>query len=237
MGLFSSSKSSSTNNNYDQRQITDYGNAIFDLDSSQRTDNSVSGFGNNNTGTIHVTDGGAIDGMRTLATAVVDGGANMVNRIGAMAGDVVRQNTNLAESAIYGATDMLDTTSYALDNANERTLAAAMDINATTSRQLDSGYNLARDLNNSSLSFADNANYGAMSFASDANELAMDAVANSTDDAVDGLNTGFKSMMQFADSFSRSDGNDFAETQMKTIGLIVAGVAVIGVAAIILRKR
>lgn len=243
MGLFSSSKSSSNTTNNDNRSFVDYGNAI--LDSSQ--DSSVNGFGNNNSGSINITDGGAIQAMgevtqgvaretSKLMTSMFDGAVDTINDANYNMGSVAR-------AGMDNAVDMLDITSDVLDRSGERNLAAALDINQTTTDQLAMGYDLNRDLNNSSydllnntLDFADSQTDNALGFADAQSDAAMDFAETANKDSIDGLNTGFKSMMQFADSFSRSDGNDFAETQMKTIGLIVAGVAVIGVAAIVLRK-
>lgn len=186
MGLFSGGNSKSTTVNEDNRTIEDYTGSSFD----NSIDNAINGNLNNNTGTINMLDGGAID----LARSVSDNGV-------LLADSVVQKSGSMLNSALSFGQSIFTDGASVIDNANSRSLDAALAVHDSSINQIALGNDLALSLT----------------------ELSSNAQKDNTS----ALNTGFKSMMQFAENFSRSDGAAVAEVNMKTIGLIaVSGVLV-----------
>lgn len=133
MGLFGGGNSSNKTINEDNRSIVDYSNAVFELDSSQ--DNSLNGDYNNNSGTIVVTDGGAID-------AVGRANDNAVLLADSVAGRMADYGNSLFSTA---AGALSETTQFA-DNVSQRGLDAALAVHDSALNQVESGNELALSL-------------------------------------------------------------------------------------------
>lgn len=199
MGLFSSSRSSRSTTNNDNRTINDFHNADLsqdidnsvrvDIDNSvqqeidnsvqqeidnsiqQEIDNSITGQYAGNSGNITVLDGGVID----LAAQISSDNAGLMSE-------------NLGF----------------LDSAHRANLSSAISLHNTGFQQLQLGTGLANDLVSTTTNFA---------FEAQRDNNAA-------------LVTGFENAMQFVEDFSRSDGAAVAETNMKTIGIIALAAVV-----------
>lgn len=226
MGLFGGGNSKSTTVNEDNRIINDYGGSTFDysqeidnsqeIDSSQEIDNSITGDMAGNRGIINVVDGNAIDSTFALADQVlsftdktmsdslgfadsaINANAALVGQYGDLSGLMMDRSISGVESA-YANAGLL------LDNQADRNLSAALTMTEATVYQSQLNNDFARDL------FAQNG------------EAALDQQMYNSD----ALGNGFKSMMQFADSVSRSDGANLAESNNKTV-MVVSSAVVIG---------
>lgn len=205
MGLFSSD-SKSTTQNTDNRVVNDYANA----DMSTKTDNSISGFAANNSGSINVLDGGAFK----LAERAND---NVVS----LAAGLGQYNSEIALGALNMGQSVLSDTALLIDGAGQRSLAGSMALNDS----LNMAHNTNTDLA-----------YGLAQLTGNAYSDAASQLTAQVDDNNDALNNGFKSMMQFAENFSRSDGSDLAKTNMKTIAVVMIGLAVLGLGVAYLSK-
>lgn len=146
---------------------------------------------------------GLVDGVTSsnaeLANSAINSNAALVGQYGDLSALMLDRTLSSSESVFSDGAQMLD-------NQADRNLSAALAVTETGAYQQQMGYDFARDL------FSQNG------------EAAIMQQQNNND----ALGNGFKSMMQFADSFSRSDGNAVAETNMKTVGLL--SLAAIGVA-------
>jgi len=229
MGLFGGGNTKRTTINEDNRIINDYNGASFSNDSSNN--GQFAGVGGNVTYTT--IDGGAFDvvsNANSEVAGVAGNGLALANSLGSTAVnagvEIASNSQDFALSAIdlnanligqYGDLSalMLDrtlssvdsnmnNTATLLDGANARTLDAALNITETGLYQSQLNNNLARDL------VAQNGEAA----------LAQQKDNNSA------LTNGFKSMMQFADSFSRSDGANIAKSTNKTM-MFFAGAAVV----------
>jgi len=236
MGLFGGGNSSSSTVNQDNRKIYDLGHASFD--------NSVNGNLNNNTGTINVTDGHAFDVINSannamsglaseslslasslgnnamqygyelgtnginagvkvagdtqqFALSAIDKNAGIVNKVGDLSALMLDRTLTSNDNAISKASNIVD-------NSNQRTLDAALNFNQSTlySQQLNADFAKALVAQNG------------------------DAAIQQQHESNTALNNGFKSMMQFADSFSRSDGASIAANNNKMIMVLVGGLAI-----------
>jgi hypothetical protein len=183
--------------NEDNRIINDYANAQMDssVDNSVRntTDNSITGEFAGNTGTINVTDGGAIESAHSLALAGMGLGEKSFN--------LVDQGFNFALDAIGVNSGLVDSVVTAVDLQGERNLAIAMQMSELGFAQNQASNELASDLFSASQGLA----------------LAQQQDNNAA------LANGYQASMQFVEDFSRSDGNDLAKTNMKTVGFIMGG--------------
>jgi hypothetical protein len=190
MGLLSGGNSKNTTVNEDNRTIEDYTGSSFD----NSIDNAINGNLNNNTGTINMLDGGAFD----LVTS-----ANNNNAL--LADSVIQKSGAMLDSALsYGQSIFSDGASV-IDNANSRTLDAALSVHDSAINQVALGNDLALSL-------------------AEINQQASLEGQNNNNSA---LTNGFKSMMQFAENFSRSDGTAVAKVNMQTIAVIaLSGVAI-----------
>ncbi|WP_218397986.1 hypothetical protein [Alteromonas lipotrueae] len=216
MGLFSSSsKSSNTTNNYDNRVINDYANANWDNSIDVHEESLIEGDFNNNTGTITMVDPNvmdAYDGMIAgMGAATRDSHATANSAMGYVKG-VATDSMEFASGLFNnGVSAMQGVTGDALelaDGVNARTLDSAMMVHDSALTQVQMGNELAVALSG--------------------NARAQQADTNAA------LNDGFEQMMQFTEQFSRSDGAALAETNMKTVALVaVAGV----MAAYMFRKK
>lgn len=143
---------------------------------------------------------------------VTDGGAfDVVESANFTMADTAQQainsNSAVTQTALnYGESLFADATGV-LDNAGERMLDSALAVHDSALSQIDMGNDLALSL--------------------------ASINADQTENNNDALASGFKSMMQFVEGYSRSDGSALAETNMKTVGII----AVAAVAAFYLMNR
>ena len=242
MGLFGGGNSNRTSNNYDQRVINDYGGATFDnsvtndlnTNYEYQLDSSNNGqFAGANNVNYTATDGGAFEIVNSANNAMAGVASDSISLAAALGGqsinagvEISNNSQGFALSAInansdivnqYGdlATAMLDRTlssndsalnnsAMMIDNSNQRTLDAALNFNQSSllSQQLTTDF--AKDLVMQNGEIA----------------LAQQSDNNNA------LNNGFKSMMQFADSFSRSDGAALAQNNNKTMLYLIGGLAV-----------
>lgn len=152
----------------------------------------------------------------SLGNAGINAGVELAQDGFMFANDAI--NTNSALVSQYGDLSalMLDRTLSSnesafsqvgelLDSQGERNLNAALAVGEAGYQQLMLGTDLARDLSEQS---------------SEAS-FEMQKNNNST------LENGFKSMMQFADSVSRSDGSKIAESTNKTVMALAGAGAVV----------
>ncbi|GLX80889.1 hypothetical protein [Thalassotalea eurytherma] len=229
MGLFSSSKKTTTNQ--DNRTIHDYSGADFSQD--WEIDNSLTGDYNNNTGTINVLDGGAIElaaqanqinaGLASESLSFADNaigvGAELAYALGSDAIQAGVEAGNLA-----GA--MHDTNAAFLSDSQNQSLGFADSIFQASNYTINEANNNNLDMALSTVEASILSNQLNNDFALDLANLNGEQAFLQQQDNNTALTNGFKSMMQFADSYSRSDGAQLAETNMKTVGLLVIGAVV-----------
>jgi len=194
--------------------------------------------------------GGALD----VANYAVDANASLVGQSLDYANDMAQNNAGLAkDSMLYNAELAQDSMSNSAELASGVTdasiemLGMSLDANGqalnTSALLMDSALGRAaglisnqQEVNNSALM----AGYElATQSVDDGNALALalteqttNAMIEQSSDTFDSLNGGFKSMMQFADNASRSDGAMVAKSSNKVlmVGLGVAGLAAIAIA-------
>lgn len=187
MGLFSSSKSSTVNE--DNRTINDLSGSEFFEDNSQ--DNSIEGELNNNSGTINIVDGGAFD----VVSAANDNAA-------LLSADAIAQVSSIAGNALELSDSLFSTGASLVDNASARGLDAALAVHTAGAEQLQLGSELT------------------LALAQQNTDAALEQQADNNN----ALTNGFASAMQFVEDFSRSDGNEIANTNLKVVGVVVVGV-------------
>jgi len=134
-----------------------------------------------------------------FADSVVGTNAAVVNQYGDLSALMLDRTLATGEGIFSEGAQLLS-------DQSDRNLSAALSVTEAGAYQQMKGYDFARDL-----------------FAQNGDAAIIQQQTNS-----DALGNGFKSMMQFAEGFSRSDGNAVAEINMKTIGLLA--LAAIGVA-------
>lgn len=238
MGLFSSSKRSTTNN--DNRVINDYANATLDnsIDNSSEYYSELNGDFNNNTGTITMIDPNAIEGALEISGQAMGLADNVTENamysVGETASEAMANNTALSSYAIGQNTDLAG---YVVDEAG-----SMLDSSLTFA---DEAFTTAADsmtsFNTSALQLTDNMSQrgldGALAVHDSAlnqvamgNDLALGLASNAraqSSETMDALGDGFEQMMQFTEQFSRSDGAALAKTNMETVAVLaVAGVVV-----------
>lgn len=176
---------------------------------------------NNDNRTINDYTGSTFDNSTDNG---IDGNLNnntgTINMLDGGAFDLVgRANDNavlLGDSAISAGRGMLDSgLSYGqslfsesvslADNISSRGLDAALSVHDSALSQVSAGNELAFSLA----------------------QLSNGASLEAQQDNNNALENGFKSMMQFAEGFSRSDGSQLASSNLKLIGIVAAaGVAI-----------
>ena len=192
---------------------------------------------------IQMTDMGAIEGALNVANQMTSGALDAVNYAvdanASLADSMAQHNAELAQDAMSNSAELADSV---IDSSVEM-LGMSLNANGqainTSALLMDSA--LARttglisnqqEVNNSTLM----AGYElATRSVSDGNALALalteqtsNAMTEQSNNTFDSLNNGFKSMMQFADNASRSDGSVVAQSSNKVlmVGLGVAGLVV-----------
>ncbi|PHR87955.1 MAG: hypothetical protein COA78_36790 [Blastopirellula sp.] len=195
----------------------------------------LSGNGN----TVQMTDMGAIDGALSVAASMADGALGVasgaidanymiVDKSLDYANEMAANNAQLADGVIDSSVEMLgmsldangqalNTSALLMDSALGRVSVLISNQQEVNNGSLMAGYELSTNVVNSG------------------NELALalteqiqGAMVEQSQNTFDSLNNGFKSMMQFADNASRSDGATVAQSSNKVlmVGLIAAAVAV-----------
>lgn len=187
MGLFSSSKSSTINE--DNRTINDLSGSEFFEDNSQ--DNSIEGELNNNSGTINIVDGGAFDVVSAANDNAVLLSADAISQVSGIAGNALELSDSLFSTGVS-----------LIDNVSARGLDAALAVHTAGAEQLQLGSELT------------------LALAQQNNDAALEQQADNNN----ALTNGFASAMQFVEDFSRSDGNEIANTNLKVVGVVVLGV-------------
>lgn len=197
--------------NEDNRIINDYANAALDYSIRHETDSSINGEYAGNTGTLNVTDGGSFELTRianeNMASVANDGlsMAQMVSQHSMMLG------ADLADNGLATSVALSDKMMMLADGAIDKNSSLVDGITSMSGLMLD------RTLSGAESLFLANSD----------SALDMQQDNNNT------LENGFKSMMQFADSVSRSDGANLAESTNQTF--MVLGVA--GALAFLAYKR
>jgi len=204
--------------------------------------------------TIQMTDMGAIDGALNIASEMaggaldvanyaVDANASLVGQSLDYANDMAQNNAEIAQGSMSNSAELAS----GVTDASIEMLGMSLDANGqalnTSALLMDSALGRAaglisnqQEVNNSALM----AGYElATQSVDDGNALALalteqttNAMIEQSSDTFDSLNGGFKSMMQFADNASRSDGAMVAKSSNKVlmVGLGVAGLAAIAIA-------
>ena len=196
---------------------------------------------------IQMTDMGAIDGALNVANQMtsgaldavnyaVDANASIVGQSLDNANQMAQHNAELAQNAMNNGAELADSVidsgvdmlGMSLDANGQALNTSALLIDSALARTTDLISN-QQDVNNSTLM----AGYElATRSVSDGNALALalteqttNAMTEQSNNTFDSLNNGFKSMMQFADNASRSDGSMVAKSsnQVLMVGLGVAG--------------
>ena len=196
---------------------------------------------------IQMTDMGAIDGALNVANQMtsgaldavnyaVDANASLVGQSLDNANQMAQHNAELAQNAMNNGAELADSVidsgvdmlGMSLDANGQALNTSALLIDSALARTTDLISN-QQDVNNSTLM----AGYElATRSVSDGNALALalteqttNAMTEQSNNTFDSLNNGFKSMMQFADNASRSDGSMVAKSsnQVLMVGLGVAG--------------
>jgi len=209
MGLFGGGNSKRTTVNEDNRIINDFGGATWD--NSQEVDNSISGEYAGNTGTINVVDGGAFE---------------LVNEANSTVAGIASESLSLADSlgggALGLASEMGDLSAFMLDLSLSSSAAALGNAAQLIDGQAQHNLDAAIGITEASVYMQDSNNDFAMNLAAQNGEtLRMQNADNNS-----ALGNGFKSMMQFADNVSRSDGANLATDTNKTM-MVIAGAGAI----------
>jgi len=209
MGLFGGGNSKRTTVNEDNRIINDFGGATWD--NSQEVDNSISGEYAGNTGTINVVDGGAFE---------------LVNEANSTVAGMASESLSLADSlgggALGLASEMGDLSAFMLDLSLSSSAAALGNAAQLIDGQAQHNLDAAIGITEASVYMQDSNNDFAMNLAAQNGEtLRMQNADNNS-----ALGNGFKSMMQFADNVSRSDGANLATDTNKTM-MVIAGAGAI----------
>lgn len=174
-----------------------------------------------------------------LADGAIATNAGLVSESFSLADIMAQNNAELAQDSMSNNAELADS----VIDAGAQMLGMSLDANGvalnTSALLMDSAFSKAtglvsnqQEVNNSTLM----AGYElATKSVSDGNALALalteqttDAMTEQSSDTFDSLNNGFKSMMQFADNASRSDGSVVAQSSNKVlmVGLGVAGLVV-----------
>jgi len=233
MGLFGGGNTKRTTINEDNRIINDYSGSSFEQDNSNN--GQFAGVGGNvdyeyteNNGMFAglvgdvnytTTDSGAFEivsysnaNMAQLAESLGTDAQQLGYELGVnsldFAGAAINENAELTANMLDRTLSSIDSTvnnaSFLIDNTNERTLDAALNFTQASVYQNELSYDFARDLVSQN----------------------GEAVLAQQQDNNSALTNGFKSMMQFADSFSRSDGASIAESNNKMIMMLAGGLVV-----------
>lgn len=193
--------------NEDNRIINDYANANLDYSVRHETDNSIAGEYAGNAGTINVVDGGAFD-LVNEANATIAG----------MASESLSLADSLSGGALSLASEVGDLSAYMLGTSLEASGAALGDAAQLIDGQAQHNLDAAMGITEASVYMLDQNNDFAMNLAAQNGEtLRMQNADNNS-----ALGNGFKSMMQFADNVSRSDGANLATSTNKTM-MVIAG--------------
>lgn len=211
MGLFGGSKSSRNTTNEDNRIINDFGNANLDYSVRHTTDNSIAGEYAGNTGTINVVDGGAFDLVNEAS-----------NTVAGMASESLSLADSLSGGAFSLASEVGDLSAYMLGTSLDASGAVFGDAAQLIDGQAQHNLDAAMGITEASVYMLDSNNDFAMNLAAQNGEtLRMQNADNNS-----ALGNGFKSMMQFADNVSRSDGANLAASTNKTMMVVAVAGAV-----------
>jgi len=242
MGLFSGSKKTNLTKTTNQTTSLGIGG---DNNGAQ-----INGNGN----TVMMNDLGAIDSALGLASslardsvALADGAvttnAALVGESFALADSMAQNNAELAQDSMSNNAELADS----VIDTSAQMLGMSLDANGmalnTSALLMDSTFGRAaglvsnqQEINTSTLMAV---HESSMNSVNEGNALALalteqttNAMIEQSSDTFDSLNGGFKSMMQFADNASRSDGAMVAKSSNKVlmVGLGVAGLAAIAIA-------
>jgi hypothetical protein len=210
MGLFGGGNSKRTTTNQDNRVINDFGGAHWEsnsesyADSSQDVDSSITGEFAGNSGNITVLDGGSIDLTAENLSSMAGLSSESFSLADNLSNTMVEASNSMLSESLASSGQVFNAAALSLDGANARTIDAAMAFTEASAFQSE---------NNNDFALALSAQNG-------------EAALMAQNDNNNALENGFKSSMQFVEQFSRSDGNALAETNFKTIALIVGGVVV-----------
>jgi hypothetical protein len=189
-----------TNINEDNRIINDYANANMDYSVRHETDNSITGEYAGNTGTINVVDGGAFDLVNEAS-----------NTVAGMASESLALADSLSSGAFALASEVGDLSAYMLGTSLDASGAVFGDAAQLIDGQAQHNLDAAMGITEASVYMSEQNN-----------DFAMNLAAQNGD----ALGDGFKSMMQFADNVSRSDGANLATSTNKTM-MVIAGAGAI----------
>jgi hypothetical protein len=222
MGLFSSSKRSTNNN--DNRIINDYANAVWDNSHTVTNSNeqTIDGDFNNNTGSITMVDPNAIEGALEISGQAMGLADSVVGQNTALSSYAIGQNTDLAGYVVDEAGSMLDSSLEFADstfqNANNNMTAFNTSALQLTDNLSQRGMNGALAVHDSAMMQIDAGSDLAMGLASNARAQSSETIG--------ALGDGFEQMMQFTEQFSRSDGAALAKTNMETVA-VLAGAGIV----------
>lgn len=224
MGLFDSKKvTTSTSNNY----VEDYSGATFDQSSyadntvNNEYDNSINGEFAGVTGNVTVTDGGAFNvvqssnsNMAMLSSESFDLAESFGAHATLLAADLgnsgISAGLAMSENMMMLTDSALSTNAGLVDGVTSMAGLMAAESFSSAGNMLDSNLLVAESMFNTTAGMFE-INAG--------NSLEMQKDSNNT------LTNGFKSMMQFADNVSRSDGANLAKSTNQTFMVLgVAGV-------------
>ena len=132
-----------------------------------------------------------------FASSAIDTNASLVDSYG-------ETSALMLDRALASNEGVLSDTAALLDNQSARNINAAMAVTELGQQQLQIGSELA------------------LALSSQTTEAAIEAQKDNNA----ALTNGFKSMMQFADSFSRSDGASIAESNNKMIMMLAGGLVI-----------
>jgi len=253
MGLFSGSKK--TNKTVTTNQTTSLGiggdnngaqingsgntvmmNDLGAIDSALMLAESVASDG------LNVASNMSSEAMDTVNYAV-DANAALVGESLNFADSMAQSNAELAQDSMSYNAELADS----VIDTSAQMLGMSLDANGmalnTSALLMDSTFSTAADLvsnqqevNTSTLMAV---HESSMNSVNEGNALALalteqttNAMVEQSSDTFDSLNGGFKSMMQFADDASRSDGAMVAKSSNKVlmVGLGMAGLAAIAIA-------
>ncbi len=186
---------------------TDYGGV--EIDNTQ--DNSINGEYAGNTGTINVVDGGAFELVNE---------AN--NTVAGMASESLELANSLGGGAFGLASEVGDLSAHMLGTSLDASTAALSDAAQLIDGQAQHNLDAAIGITEASVYMLDSNNNFAMNLAAQNGETLR--VQNADNNSA--LGNGFKSMMQFADNVSRSDGANLAKSTNKTMMVVAVAGAV-----------
>lgn len=172
----------------------------------------------------------AMNNGAELADSVIDAGADMLSMSLDASGQALNTSALLMDSALSRAAGLIG-------NQQEANIDVMMAVSENSLNAVNSGNELSFALAELNTGIADNAINSGNQLALSLTQETNDAMSEQSEGTFNALNNGFKSMMQFAENASRSDGSMVAKSANNTLMIGVCVVGLVGVAYFWSKKK